>query len=131
MLIDDAFRKIEDIERRVGFLEAQIKVVDAAFAAMKYEKEVVHDEVKEWKCPHCGKDEGTWFDRTLDENENMATRCNACGVDIDAETEVKKKNDKIYKKLMDTVEVKEEKSCTHCAMTKEYARRNNNLKRTV
>jgi DNA-directed RNA polymerase subunit M/transcription elongation factor TFIIS len=38
----------------------------------------------EWKCPHCGKDEGTWFDRTLDENGDMTTRCNACGKNIDA-----------------------------------------------
>lgn len=42
----------------------------------------------EWKCPHCGKDEGTWFDRTIsydsEGNETgMATRCNACGKDID------------------------------------------------
>jgi hypothetical protein len=38
---------------------------------------------KELKCPHCGKDEGTWFDRTLDENGDMCTRCNSCGGDVD------------------------------------------------
>ena len=40
--------------------------------------------VDEWKCPHCGKDEGTWFERTISYNDKggetgMSTRCNSCG----------------------------------------------------
>lgn len=39
----------------------------------------VPDEV----CPRCkAVNAGTWFDRCLDENGCMATRCNACGCDI-------------------------------------------------
>ena len=51
--------------------------------------------MSDWQCPHCGKDEGTWFDRSMsynsdgseNEHETFPTRCNACGKNIDAPKE--------------------------------------------
>jgi hypothetical protein len=34
-------------------------------------------------CPACGLKCQTWFDRSLDEKEGMATRCEHCGVNLD------------------------------------------------
>lgn len=36
-------------------------------------------DVNEWKCPHCGSDEGTWFSRI----EPMGNFCCACAKDVD------------------------------------------------
>jgi len=32
-----------------------------------------------WRCPRCYSTEGTWFDRCVDEDGNMADRCLGCG----------------------------------------------------
>lgn len=79
---------IEDIERRLGELELREQRRTYNDVCEDLKKEPSNDEGKEWKCPHCGKDEGTWFDRTISYNSEgeetgMATRCNACGMDID------------------------------------------------
>lgn len=34
-------------------------------------------------CPNCHRPCDTWFDRTLDADGNMATRCEHCGHDVD------------------------------------------------
>lgn len=34
-------------------------------------------------CPHCGKECDTWFDRSIDADGRMATRCEHCGCDVD------------------------------------------------
>jgi hypothetical protein len=87
---------IKSTEYKYEELEKRVAVIEAMNEPCKCEKNV-HDRyfgkkdapAVEWKCPHCGKDEGTWFDRTLDENMNMTTRCNACGGDIDYMPEAK------------------------------------------
>lgn len=44
---------------------------------------------KEFACPHCGDNEGTWFDRTCDAyGGRMTTRCNTCGKDVDERKDV-------------------------------------------
>ena len=50
---------------------------------------------QESDCPHCGKSEGTWFDRSyctdgegnMLEHEEFPTRCNACGKNVEAPKE--------------------------------------------
>lgn len=37
-------------------------------------------------CPHCNRQCDTWFDRCLDADNKMATRCEHCGHDVDAAT---------------------------------------------
>jgi len=36
-----------------------------------------------WKCPHCASEEGTWFDRSLDEHGDMHNVCESCGKNVD------------------------------------------------
>ena len=74
---------IEDIERRLGELELREQRRTYNDVCEDLKKEPSNDEGKEWKCPHCGSNRGTWFDRTLDEDGDMTTRCDACGKDID------------------------------------------------
>jgi hypothetical protein len=69
---------------------------------------------EEWKCPHCGKDEGTWFDRTLDGNGDMCTRCNSCGMDVD-EPKREPSGEKKWKPSVKDVEVSYK-----CENTDEY-----------
>lgn len=40
-------------------------------------------EADQQVCPHCHKFCDTWFDRTIDENDEMATRCEHCGGNVD------------------------------------------------
>ena len=60
---------------------------------METEEELEY--VEQPPCPHCGEDADTWFDRSAmyDQNGNdleyecFATRCCACGKNIDAPVE--------------------------------------------
>ena len=76
-------KRIKDIERRLGELELREQRRTYNDVCEDLKKEPSNDEGKEWKCPHCGSNRGTWFDRTLDEDGDMTTRCDACGKDID------------------------------------------------
>jgi hypothetical protein len=71
-----ACKAVDTTDMRFTFFEL-VKHIREILLAMK------EPEDKTWKCPHCGKDEGTWFDRTLDDKGNMTTRCISCGKDID------------------------------------------------
>ena len=67
---------IKDYELGTGRWKCRLKVAPAENPASNMEK-----------CPHCGKDAGTWFDRQLTVDAageaHMPTRCNLCGRDVD------------------------------------------------
>jgi hypothetical protein len=89
-------------EKRITQVEADIHVLvntcnslsdrvtrlEEAVKLIQFDNDIEPEPSSVWKCPHCGKSEGTWFDRTLDENGNMTTRCNASGKDIDKPSSV-------------------------------------------
>lgn len=79
--------KFEKIERRLDRLECLADKGDD-------DEPEPSSQPVEFKCAHCGKSEGTWFDRTISYNSKgeetgMAIRCNACGMDIDEPVECK------------------------------------------
>lgn len=63
------------------------------------------DMTGEWKCPHCKSNEGYWFDRSCDAyGGGMATRCNACGKDIDERKDVDMDREQLKTRVFSAIE---------------------------
>jgi DNA-directed RNA polymerase subunit RPC12/RpoP len=67
----------------------------------------VNDEAFD-RCPHCGSKEDPWFDRCLDDEGNMANRCQRCGRDWSKPGEFKAMADELAKRIAENVRLSRE-----------------------